>query len=134
MYYIRSQMAKKTITSSTKKTTKARHSVYVVELRKSVYTENRKFREANPQYKGVLECLYVGMTSKSPKMRLSQHINGVKSKRGHNIASSIVRRYGMYLRPSLYSHLNPLTKTGATNMEKALADKLKKEGYAVWWN
>ena len=42
------------------------YQVYVVELSKRVFTENRKFREANPQFNGVLECLYVGMTSKTP--------------------------------------------------------------------
>ncbi len=37
-----------------------RYQVYVVELTKKVFTENAKFRAANPQFNGVLECLYVG--------------------------------------------------------------------------
>lgn len=127
-------MPKKSTVTKSRRISKARHSVYVIELRKSVFSENRKFREANPQFKGVLECLYVGMTSKTPQQRLTQHTSGAKSKRGHNISSSIVKKYGMYLRPSLYTHLNPLTKTAAANMEKELAEKLKKQGYAVWWN
>ncbi len=128
-------MPKKSTTSTkSKRVSKSRHSVYVVELSKRIYSEDRRFRDANPQFKGVLECLYVGMTSKSPKQRLSQHLNGTKSKRGHNLASSVVKKYGLYLRPSLYAHLNPLSKTAAANMEKTLAEELKRKGYAVWWN
>lgn len=110
-----------------------RYSVYVVELSKRVFTENRKFRDANPQFNGVLECLYVGMTSKSPDERLKQHLTGAKSKKGHKISSNIVQKYGMYLRPSLYSDLNPLTRDEAIEMEEELAKKLKRARYAVWW-
>ena len=35
---------------------KTLYRVYVVELSKRVYTENAKFRAANPQFNGVLEC------------------------------------------------------------------------------
>jgi len=49
------------------------YRVYVVELSKRVFTENWKFRAANPQFNGTLECLYVGMTSKTPAERLQQH-------------------------------------------------------------
>lgn len=110
------------------------YSVYVVELSKRVFTENRRFREANPQFKGVLECLYVGMTSKDPKERLSQHLSGARSKKGVKISSNIVERYGMYLRPSLYHHLNPLTREEAKRMEGELANRLKRMRYAVWYN
>ena len=109
------------------------YSVYVVELSKRVFSENRRFREANPQFNGVLECLYVGMTSKSPKERLNQHLSGAKSKRGFKISSNIVEKYGMYLRPSLYHHLNPLTRDEALRMEEALGKKLRRMRYAVWW-
>ena len=109
------------------------YSVYVVELSKRVFTENRRFREANPQFNGVLECLYVGMTSKSPKERLDQHLAGARSKRGFKISSNIVQKYGMYLRPSLYHHLNPLTREEAKRLEEVLANRLKRMRYAVWW-
>lgn len=109
------------------------YSVYVVELSKRVFSENRRFREANPQFNGVLECLYVGMTSKTPEERLKQHLTGALSKRGHNIASRIVQKYGMYLRPSLYTHLNPLTRAEALAMEEELALKLRRLRYAVWF-
>ena len=112
----------------------ARYCVYVVELSRSVYSENRKFREANPQYNGVLECLYVGMTSKTPQERLEQHKSGALSKKGHNLSASIVRKYGLYLRPSLYEHLEPMTRREALEMEEQLALELRKKRYAVWYN
>ncbi len=117
-----------------KKQSKLRYSVYVVELRKTVFSEDRKFREANPQFKGVTECLYVGMTSLDPKARFLKHMTGARSKKGHKISSNIVEKYGLYLRPSLYEGLNPMTRAAAVKMEEALALKLKREGYAVWWN
>jgi len=110
------------------------YSVYVIELSKSVFSENRKFREANPQFNGVLECLYVGMTSRTPEQRFEQHRTGYVNAKGHNLSSSIVRKYGMYLRPSLYTHLNPMTKAEAVKMESQLALKLRRERYAVWYN
>ncbi len=111
------------------------YHLYVVELAKRVYTENRRFREANPQFNGVLQCLYVGMTSKTPKERFLQHKQGAKSKKGHNLASSLVTKYGLYLRPSLYNHLNPITsRDGALDLEKRLTQYLRKQGYAVWSN
>ncbi|MEO9893117.1 ribose-5-phosphate isomerase [Aurantibacter sp.] len=114
---------------------KTEYRVYVVELSKRVYTDNRKFREANPQFNGVLECLYVGMTSKSPKERFEQHKKGSLSKKGHNLSSSIVRKYGAYLRPSLYNHIDPMpTRAQALKMEKILALELRRKKYAVWFN
>ena len=111
------------------------YRVYVVELSKRVFTEHRKFREANPQFNGVLQCLYVGMTSKTPRERFEQHKKGALSRKGHNLSSSIVRKYGMYLRPSLYNHIEPLkTRAEALKMEKALALELRRRRYAVWFN
>ncbi len=110
------------------------YNVYVVELAIRVYTENAKFRSANPQFDGVLECLYLGMTSKTPRDRLNQHKVGYRNKKGHKLSSEIVRKYGQYLRPSLYSHLNPMTRSEALNMEVELALKLRRERYAVWFN
>jgi len=110
--------------------------VYVIELSKKVFTENARFRNANPQFNGVLECLYVGMTSKTAKDRFLQHKTGAKSKKGYNISSSIVRKYGSYLRPSLYEHLNTnmMSRAEAMKAEQHLALALRKKGYAVWFN
>lgn len=112
------------------------YRVYVVELSKKVWTENAKFRAANPQFNGVLQCLYVGMTSKSPQERFAQHKSGYRNSKGHNLSSSIVRKYGTYLRPSLYNHLNeePMTRAEALAMEKALTRELRRKRYAVWSN
>ena len=112
------------------------YKVYVIELSKKVYTENTKFRAANPQFNGVLECLYVGMTSKTPQERFEQHKSAYRNAKGHKISSNIVERYGAYLRPSLYNHLNEkkMTRNEALKMEEQLALELRKKGYAVWFN
>ena len=115
---------------------KSKYQVYVIELSKRVFTENAKFRAANPQFNGVLECLYVGMSSKDPAERFRQHKTGYISKLGHNISSRLVRKYGSYLRPSLYAHLNekPMTRKDALAMEEKLALDLRRQGFAVWFN
>lgn len=112
------------------------YKVYVIELSKRVFTENAKFRAANPQFNGVLECLYVGMTSKTPQERFKQHKTGYVSKKGYKISAYIVQKYGAYLRPSLYDHLNekPMSRQQALLMEKKLALDLRRKGYGVWFN
>ncbi len=111
------------------------YHIYVVELSKRVFTENKKFREANPQFNGVLECLYVGMTSKTPKERFLQHKTGYRNKKDYKLSSSIVEKYGSYLRPSLYNHIEPIvTRAEALKKEKALALELRRKRYAVWFN
>lgn len=111
------------------------YCVYVVELSKKVFTENAKFRMANPQFNGVLECLYVGMTSKTPKERFEQHKKGYVNSKGHKLSSNIVQKYGRYLRPSLYNHIGPIaTQAEALKMEEQLALELRRQRYAVWFN
>jgi hypothetical protein len=112
------------------------YRVYVIELSKKVFTENTKFRLANPQFNGVLQCLYVGMTSKTPAERFKQHRTGYVNKKGHKLSANIVQRYGTYLRPSLYEHLNlkAMTREEALIMEEKLAWDLRRQGYAVWFN
>lgn len=114
----------------------ASYQVYVVELSRKVFTEDRRFREANPQFNGVLECLYVGMTSKTPAERFKQHKTGALSRKGHNLSASIVKKYGSYLRPSLYQEANEkiMTRAQAMAMEKKIAWELRRKGYAVWFN
>jgi hypothetical protein len=113
-----------------------KYQVYVVELSKRVFTENAKFRAANPQFNGVLECLYVGMTSKTPAERFRQHKTGYINKKGHKLSANIVEKYGAYLRPSLYDHINlkSMTRQQALIMEEKLACDLRRQGYAVWFN
>ena len=113
-----------------------RYQVYVVELSKRVFTEDAKFRNANPQFNGVLQCLYVGMTSKTPLERFKQHKTGYINKKGHKLSANIVEKYGTYLRPSLYDEINlrPMTRAEALVMEQKLALDLRRKGYAVWFN
>ncbi len=100
-----------------------------------MFTEDRRFREANPQFNGVLQCLYVGMTSKTPKERFDQHKTGYVNKKGYKLSAKIVQKYGMYLRSSLYQHISPLTsRAEALKMEETLALELRSKGYAVWFN
>ena len=114
---------------------KVQYRIYVIELSKRVFTENAKFRAANPQFNGVLQCLYVGMTSKTPKERFLQHKTGYRNKKGYKLSSNIVEKYGLYLRPSLYNHLDPLaTRQEALKMEEILALELRRQHYAVWYN
>lgn len=114
---------------------KTEYHIYVVELSKRVYTENWRFRAANPQFNGVLQCLYVGMTSKTPKERFEQHKTGYRNKKGHKLSSNLVQKYGMYLRPSLYNHIEPLSsRAEALKMEEKVALNLRRQRYAVWFN
>src|SRR5215213_6620403 len=112
------------------------YHVYVVELSKKVFTENSRFRAANPQFNGVLECLYVGMTSKTPQERLKQHKTGYINKKGNKLSADIVQEYRRYLRPSLYEQINRkrLSRQEALLMEEKLAWDLRRQGYAVWFN
>ena len=113
-----------------------RYQVYVIELSKKVFTENTKFRTANPQFNGVLECLYVGMTSKTPAERFKQHKSGYVNRKGLKLSANIVEKYGIYLRPSLYDHINQkvMNRQEALLMEEKLALELRRKGYAVWFN
>lgn len=111
------------------------YQVYVIELSKKVFTENTKFRLANPQFNGVLECLYVGVTSKTPKARFMQHKTGYRNKKGIKLSANIAEKYGLYLRPSLYEHLEKVnTRTKGEALEKKLSLELRRKGYAVWFN
>ena len=103
------------------------YNVYVIELDPEVLRK-KKFRERNPDYKKGKPCVYVGMTSRTPKERYEQHKSGYK-------ASKYPKIFGLYLRKKLYEKYNPLkTQKEAENMEENLARKLQKKGYAVWWN
>lgn len=103
-----------------------KHNVYVIELDDAVL-EKKKFLEANPHYRGKKGCLYVGMTGLSPEERFEQHKRGYKS-------GKFVKEFGLQLRPELYKGKNPMTYDEACKMEKKLARKLRKKGYAVWQN
>jgi hypothetical protein len=87
------------------------HHVYVVYLR-------------NPRGDGKAGY-YVGMTGLTPEERFHNHKSGIK-------AASVVRRFGERLVPRLYAHLNPMTYERAVEMERLLAESLRKRGFAVF--
>lgn len=45
--------------------------------------------------------------------------------------SSYVKRYGICLLPELYAHLNPMPYEAAVQMERDLAEDLRRAGYTV---
>jgi predicted GIY-YIG superfamily endonuclease len=87
------------------------YSVYVVYLR-------------NPMGDGRAGY-YVGMTGLAPERRLANHKAGIK-------AARVVRKFGERLVPKLYAHLNPMPYARAQEMERLLADSLRKRGYQVF--
>ncbi|HOY58091.1 MAG TPA: hypothetical protein PK640_08125, partial [Verrucomicrobiota bacterium] len=69
-------------------------------------------------------CVYVGMSGLTPEERFANHKRGIK-------AAGVVERYGLRLLPELYAHLNPMPYEAAVQMEKDLAEDLRREGYSV---
>jgi predicted GIY-YIG superfamily endonuclease len=99
------------------------HNVYVVLLNSAV-GKIRKVRAANPDRDCKEPSVYVGMTGLTPEERFANHKSGTK-------AASVVKRYGLRLLPELYAHLNPMPFEAAVEMEKDLAEDLRRAGYTV---
>lgn len=99
------------------------HSVYVILLDDAV-RKNRMVSRLNPNRNPAKPCVYVGMTGLPVDHRFENHRNGYKSARA-------VQKYGVRLMPELYEHLNPMPFEAAAQMEKDLAEDLRKEGYTV---
>lgn len=99
------------------------HSVYVVLLDSKV-GRIRKVRAANPSSDPKKPCVYVGMTGLEPAQRFANHKAGIK-------AAFVVKRFGIRLLPELYAHLNPMPYDAALQMEKDLAEDLRRSGYTV---
>lgn len=87
------------ISSQTRGSTRANHSVYVVLLRD----------EADD-----LWGLYVGLTGLKPEKRFLRHKAGIQS------GKKRVMRFGVTLAPSLFAHLNPCEYEEAVQLEKSL--------------
>lgn len=99
------------------------HNVYVVLLEPAV-GKLRKVRAENPKRDSKKPCVYVGMTGLLPAERFANHKAGVK-------AAWVVKRYGVRLLPEHYAHLNPMPFEAAAQMEKDLAEDLRRAGYTV---
>jgi hypothetical protein len=102
---------------------KHHHNVYVVLLNAAV-SKVRTVRAANPGRDREKPCVYVGLTGLTPEERFANHKAGTK-------AAWVVKRYGLRLLPELYAHLNPMPFDAAAQMEKDLAEDLRRAGYTV---
>ncbi len=76
-------------------------------------------------------ALYVGETSKSPDVRFKEHSQGKRNRKGP-LFSRVVRRHHQCLLPTLYDHLNPLSRKEAKALEREIAEALKDEGIPVY--
>jgi predicted GIY-YIG superfamily endonuclease len=84
----------------------------------------RAVQAANPARDPAKPAVYVGMTGLSPETRFENHKAGIK-------AAAVVRRHGVRLLPELYAHLNPMPFEAAAQMERDLAEDLRRQGYTV---
>ena len=75
--------------------------------------------------------IYVGETSKSPEDRFKEHTQGKRNKKGP-LFSRIVYKHHKCLLPTLYNHLNPLSRKEAKSLESKIAEALKLEGIPVY--
>ena len=119
------------------KSTKPTYCIYVIELNKKVL-ENKKFRKENPNYVDGMPCVYVGYTSRTPEIRLNQHLNGERNKKGYRLYNRYAHNFGEVLRPRDYEYLNrfmkkkSISKEAAMSLEVKKAESLRRKGYAVW--
>jgi len=99
------------------------HNVYVVLLNAAV-SKIREVRAANRDHDRRRPCVYVGMTGLTPEERFANHKAGIKD-------AWVVKHYGIRLLPELYAHLNPMPYEAAVQMERDLAQDLRRAGYIV---
>lgn len=100
-------------------------NLYIITLDPKVLNL-RAFREANPNYREGMPCVYAGLTIHTPGDRFEQHKTGYRS-------CKYPRLYGVELALDL---LEGFDGTGLTDTEKefALADWLRDQGFGVWQN
>ncbi len=108
----KAEQAAQSLQAETRGAPRAAQSVYVVLLQDK--------RRATRSVQGPWG-LYVGQTSRDPDLRFDQHKAGYKS-------SSPVRRFGVQLLPRLVTHLNPMLRWEALEVEAALADLFRAAG------
>jgi len=119
------------------KLTKLTYCIYVIELNKKVL-EKKKFRKENPNYIDGMPCVYVGYTSRTPEIRLNQHLNGKRNKKGYRLFNRYAHNFGEALRSVDYKYLNrfmrkkSISKEAAMSLEVKKAESLRRKGYAVW--
>jgi len=99
------------------------HCVYVVLLDPKA-AKDRKVFKANPERDKSKPCLYVGMTGLTPETRFQNHKSGIK-------AARVVQKFGVRLLPEFYECFNPMPFDAAAQMERELAEDLRRQGYTV---
>ena len=100
--------------------------VYVIELDNSV-AKHRDVRRNNPQSRSSMKCLYVGQTRRSPEERFQEHHTGSGQKKG----GRHLRGKCLKLRPDLYEFYNPMPLLESLELERDLAEDLRKQGHTV---
>ena len=125
-----------------------KYHLYVMILKPTI-TNKRRFQEANPDYVDGQPLYYVGKTKHHPRCRQSMHQS--YKKKGNSkwrcychISPGPNHCAGFWNNPSFFvsAHtdgylksveLRPYPDTdSATKAERALAKKLRKQGYGVW--
>jgi hypothetical protein len=101
-----------------------RFLIYVIRLSPEVLRK-KKFADENPLYREGQDCFYVGMTGNLPADRFQQHLAGYK-------ACKFVTEFGLELMPAEYGCINPRTYEDALKLERRVAKRLRREGFAVW--
>jgi hypothetical protein len=112
--------------------------LYAVELNPKVWADKPGFRKKNPQFTdeklptGVV-CYYVGYTTKpTPEDRVRKHLEGGKTS-GRRIVTHYIRdRTRLVVERHTERNLPFRSKEHAEAQEKALAQRLQKEGHAVY--
>lgn len=99
------------------------HNVYVVELLQDALKRKKLLRD-NPKADLNKPPLYVGSTGHPVEQRFNNHKNNIKG-------NVFVQKYGLKLRPDLYTKYNPMSFANAEAKEVELAKQLRAEGYAV---
>jgi hypothetical protein len=106
--------------------TRYRYRVYIIDLKKSVWTRSKKFREMNPQYIDGKPCVYVGSTGVDVKKRFEQHLDGVWE-------NNFARDYGKRLRETDMRKIRPRKNRRSIEQKEAeVAAELRSRGWAVW--
>ncbi len=99
------------------------YNVYVVELSPEIL-KHKKVLDKNKNRDTSKAILYVGSTGLNVEERFKKHKDGLK-------ANSYVQRYGLRLRPELYTTYNPMTFDQVEAKEIALANELRSKGYTI---
>ena len=99
--------------------------VYVIRLRVAVLNV-RRFARENPGHIAYKPCVYVGSTGLTPEQRLVRHLTA-------KTGSRFVKLYCIGLHKRL-TERQPIfmTRAEAEAHEKALSERLRRKGYAVW--